>query len=36
MLYIAPAKFILIPKRHCAPQDLEEVKRWYDASRSAS
>jgi hypothetical protein len=34
MLYIAPAKFILIPKRHCALQDINEVKRLYDASRT--
>jgi hypothetical protein len=34
MLYIAPAKFIMIPKRYCMPQDIDEVKRLYDASRT--
>jgi len=34
MLYIAPAKFIMIPKRCCTPPDLDEVKRLYEASRT--
>jgi len=34
MLYLAPAKFLLVPKRCCPAQTLDEVKRLYNSSRS--
>jgi len=34
MLYIAPAKFLMIPKRCCSQQETDEVKRLYRESAS--
>jgi len=36
MLYLAPAKFLMIPKGCCPPEVLEEIKRLYNQSLRAS
>lgn len=35
MLYLAPAKFLLIPKRCCTPQDLENMRRLFQEAANA-